>query len=367
MKTDVWIASIGWDYRADDDVPTRPVGNDDTKLPIDNVWFRLGYGAGYLGDAETARLQKIYEDQGIGFYGVFVPTLGNWGTQIANTLNALRWTRGLQFDVEPYGAYLGSEAGLQSWLDNFLRPLVSHGIPPDKEISLCYDPRPQWLDGWDAALAVNLVDSLAPMVYTGMFSGQGVWGDPVRAIEEAAGQCPKGMPFRPILQAYQITPTDTLASFERAVRYGGKPQLFRRGVTPKQTWDAIAAMTDPTAPEPPAPEEEEEMSSREFQECMEEIKKVDATLNASIEKVFGQLKADIAEWREDVRRQIAALGSTPAPAPRPRSHTVKAGDTAGAIAGQYGISLQRLKDLNPGKPRSGNWNLIYPGEKFRVA
>ncbi len=61
---------------------------------------------------------------------------------------------------------------------------------------------------------------------------------------------------------------------------------------------------------------------------------------------------------------------TPAPAPKPtppRMHTVIPGDIAGLIAEKYGISLDRLKALNPGQPNSGDWDLIYPGEMFRIA
>lgn len=49
------------------------------------------------------------------------------------------------------------------------------------------------------------------------------------------------------------------------------------------------------------------------------------------------------------------------------TYTVRAGDTAYAIARAHGISFDRLRALNPGKPASGNWSLIHPGEVFRVA
>jgi LysM repeat protein len=59
---------------------------------------------------------------------------------------------------------------------------------------------------------------------------------------------------------------------------------------------------------------------------------------------------------------------SPVPSPTPvRTHTVVSGDIAGLIAEKYGISLEQLKALNPGKPSSGDWNLIFPGEVFRVA
>jgi len=50
-----------------------------------------------------------------------------------------------------------------------------------------------------------------------------------------------------------------------------------------------------------------------------------------------------------------------------RYHTVVHGDTAWGIAVARRISLARLKALNPSGPRSGDWDLIYPGERLRVA
>jgi hypothetical protein len=355
MKTHVWIASIDWDYG-----PERPVADDDTKLPIRAVWFRVGYGDRYLGNAEVERLQSVYEDQGIDFYGVFVPTRGKWAAQLEQARQALGYSRGLQFDVEPYGAYLGSEAGLQEWVEDVLAPLVGGGIPPDKEISLCYDPREQWLDGWDFPGTISLVDSLAPMVYTGMYAGQGDWGHPIRAIDRARAQCPEGKTFRPILQTYHIDPTHTMASFMHTLDVGGVPQLFRRGVTPVEIWHAVANIPEegeeppsPPPPPPPPPEEEVEMSSQEYEEVMGHIRALQ-----------GQAHSHPAP-------------TPPRPSPtRPRSHTVVPGDTAGAIAEANGLTIWRVQpgvwrgsfvDLNPGKPRSGDWNRIFPGEKFRVA
>ena len=57
----------------------------------------------------------------------------------------------------------------------------------------------------------------------------------------------------------------------------------------------------------------------------------------------------------------------PAPKPGPRYYTVKAGDYASRIAERHNLSLGRFQALNPGGPPSGDWNLIHPGEKYRVA
>lgn len=46
-----------------------------------------------------------------------------------------------------------------------------------------------------------------------------------------------------------------------------------------------------------------------------------------------------------------------------RRHTVRAGDTLWALAGQYGLSLAELMALNP---QIKNPNLIYPGDEVRV-
>lgn len=53
-------------------------------------------------------------------------------------------------------------------------------------------------------------------------------------------------------------------------------------------------------------------------------------------------------------------------APKPQTYVVQPGDTASAIAAKHGLSFQQFAALNPQGPRSGNWNLIYPGETFVV-
>jgi len=58
---------------------------------------------------------------------------------------------------------------------------------------------------------------------------------------------------------------------------------------------------------------------------------------------------------------------TSAPAPAQKYHIVVPEDNASAIAAKYGLTLATLQSLNPGLPRSGDWNLIYPGEVFRVS
>ena len=57
---------------------------------------------------------------------------------------------------------------------------------------------------------------------------------------------------------------------------------------------------------------------------------------------------------------------TPAPAPQPSdtTYTVKKGDTLGSIAVKYGISLTDLKALNP---QITDPNKIFPGQKINVS
>lgn len=236
QKVDAWIKSVTSDYPG--------VGSDDTKLPLANVWFRVARDS-YIGDAEVRRLRDIYENQGIGFYAVIVPVGNDWMAQWLLARNLLRQPcRGIQFDVEPFSNYLGSEAGLQGWLENVLELIAQDR--GDKELCLTYDPRDHWLDGWDFGRAVSLVDSLAPMVYTGSYAVSASdypfkeeWGDPVLAVRRARAQCPPEKIWRPILQANAIPSADTIASLKEAVRLGGYPSLFRRGTVPVETWEAI--------------------------------------------------------------------------------------------------------------------------------
>ena len=354
MKTDVWIASVAWDYPG-------LAGQDDTKIPLANVWFRVAYGLGYLGDDRVRELRDIYEAQGIGFYGVIVPSgTSNWPLQRSQALAALRLCRGLEFDVEPYGGYLGSEAGLQAWVDNVLAPLrlVDPLAFQGKDVSLCYDPREQWLDGWDFPRAVSLSDSLAPMVYTGMFGAHAVWGDPIKAIQRARQQCPDDKVFRPILQTYSIDPADTLASFRETVRLGGKPILFRRGVTPVETWRAIEAIPEPA---PPAPPEEGELTVSQYEELVEMIKNIPRGPAGPP----GPPGKSIVGPRGP-RGPAGPPGSGPAPTPTGRTYTVKGGDTLSGIAAKYGIADWRTLYNANRAVIGGDPNLIRPGQVLRI-
>lgn len=62
-------------------------------------------------------------------------------------------------------------------------------------------------------------------------------------------------------------------------------------------------------------------------------------------------------------QSIVNLIKNQAPASDPKYYTVQKGDTASGIAKKNGITLTQLKKLNPSQK---NWNLIYPGQKFRI-
>lgn len=62
-------------------------------------------------------------------------------------------------------------------------------------------------------------------------------------------------------------------------------------------------------------------------------------------------------------QSIVNLIKNQAPASDPKYYTVQKGDTASGIAKKSGITLTQLKKLNPSQK---NWNLIYPGQKFRI-
>ena len=59
----------------------------------------------------------------------------------------------------------------------------------------------------------------------------------------------------------------------------------------------------------------------------------------------------------------APAPAKPAPAPKPagRTYTVQAGDTLGGIAAKFGVSTSAISGY-----RSGNPNLIYPGEVLKI-
>lgn len=108
-------------------------------------------------------------------------------------------------------------------------------------------------------------------------------------------------------------------------------------------------------PPPPPPEEVETMSSKEYQELK------------------GKLE-DLAREVGSVKRSVDAhitshpkLAPAPAPKPGPRYYTVVGGDIAGLIAERHGLTWDQFVALNPAGPPSGDWDLIRPGEKYRVA
>lgn len=72
-------------------------------------------------------------------------------------------------------------------------------------------------------------------------------------------------------------------------------------------------------------------------------------------------------WPGDVF--IVAGNAAPAPAPAERYDYIRpGGDSMSALASRNGISLQRLIELNPnaGHPAK-NYNVVWPGDKMRVA
>ncbi len=87
--------------------------------------------------------------------------------------------------------------------------------------------------------------------------------------------------------------------------------------------------------------------------------------------ILSKYIAWVGRWAVD---PLAYLPPTPS-GPAPAYYTVVSGDTASGIAYRHALTIYRTPSgtwagtfvtLNPGLPRSGNWNLIYPGERVRV-
>lgn len=91
------------------------------------------------------------------------------------------------------------------------------------------------------------------------------------------------------------------------------------------------------------------------------------TLGA-IARRFGLSLANLLKLNRQIKnpnviypgQKVTVKGSS---APVARYYTVRRGDTAGGIARTFGITLTRFKQLNPGIK---NINLIYPNQKLRV-
>ena len=123
--------------------------------------------------------------------------------------------------------------------------------------------------------------------------------------------------------------SDSGASFDQWATFTG--DQYKRFL-PKET------TPDDWAPEPlPQPEGADTLSSAEYD-----------SLNARVSRLEGLVSNETT--------------TTPAPP----SYTVVEGDTASGIAEAHGLDWGTFTALNPGQPQSGNWDMIYPGEVFRV-
>lgn len=82
---------------------------------------------------------------------------------------------------------------------------------------------------------------------------------------------------------------------------------------------------------------------------------------------------ELQEWRPFTVKEVKAKSSSkkttrPTPA-KPKSIVVKPGDTLSAISQKQGVSANKWRELwtlNKGNLRSGNPDLIYPGEKITI-
>lgn len=117
----------------------------------------------------------------------------------------------------------------------------------------------------------------------------------------------------------------------------------------------LSEWPEPPPPPPPPPDGGETMPSKEYRELK--------GLLESVAREVRGVKGSLTEHLKGHPKPAPA----PAPKPAPRYYTVKAGDNASAIAQRHGLTWARFKALNPKGPPSGNWDLIHPGERFRVA
>lgn len=81
-------------------------------------------------------------------------------------------------------------------------------------------------------------------------------------------------------------------------------------------------------------------------EFVQDIQIVSSSLDSSYERSIAELEALLGQSRKETG-----------------FHTVVKGDTVGRIASRYGMTVNQLKTLNPGK----NLNLIHPGDKITIS
>lgn len=81
-------------------------------------------------------------------------------------------------------------------------------------------------------------------------------------------------------------------------------------------------------------------------------------------------KIDLVKWAEKTGEPATSPALKPSNGrdsdQKAKFHKVKREDQAGRIAKRYGITLEELKKLNPGKPASRDWDKIRVGEIFKV-
>ncbi len=256
MDVDAHLWQFGVDYPGAE--------GDDSKLPLRSMNVKAWDGISWMsnfdshpaavsGAASIARLVKTYGAQGMELLLWCNPN----GTNVSRMLALSKacvdvpGVKGLIFDVEPFRGFCASNCTfLATTLMKQLR-----AARPRAWLGVTYDPRPQHWGPSGITEWLKYANGASPMMYWESFSTNvSPWPDPAASVRQAHNDLRtklapgRAIEYFPIMQG-NTSGAKMTAGINAAKAVGSKRvSLWRRGVVPLPTWQAIAAIAEPAPP-----------------------------------------------------------------------------------------------------------------------
>jgi hypothetical protein len=272
------IGSVIWEFSEDYPGGEGYVGTfaDDGDLPAQTVYLKTHDGVNWMsawdenpgainGVERLADWIAYYNHRGIDVVAWFVPRGGDIESQLALARAVIdSGVKGLYADIEPFPGFCDMDC---AWLAQTFWPRL-RAERPAAQLGVIYDPRPWWwapsgLDLWMAHANVAL-----PMCYWDTLVDQPPWNDPAGCVFAAKSDLGVVAPGRtldyvPMLQGDSV-PDKVITAVHAAEAVGSTSvSLWRRGVVPPESWNALLAAfprptpvpTPPPTPVPPCVDE----------------------------------------------------------------------------------------------------------------
>ncbi len=308
MDVDAHLWQFGVDYPG--------AQGDDSKLPLRSMNVKAWDGISWMsnfdshpaavsGAASIARLVKTYGAQGIDLLLWCNPNGTNVSRMLALSKACIDvpGVKGLIFDVEPFRGFCASNCTfLATTLMKQLR-----AARPRAWLGVTYDPRPQHWGPSGITEWLKYANGASPMMYWESFSTNvSPWPDPAASVRQAYNDLRtklapgRAIEYFPIMQG-NTSGAKMTAGINAAKAVGSKRvSLWRRGVVPLPTWQAIAAIAEPAPPAPPPPP-----PPPPSEDCSEQETKI-----VLLEARIRQLTSDVAECSGMLADSEADLATT---------------------------------------------------------